>query len=171
MRRRGRGRFQALALALALVLSTACSGLTDEPGVTRDALADTVIRLTRERPSADLTITLRADSGALRDRSAATAYLRIQPSGDAQVEVDLGHSAKGLPPPDSSGLDEAGELSFSAFTTCPTRACEEPWDVTITWKEPRDAAFLSVGVGVIVSVRYGQEADPPPDDQIGVTIE
>jgi hypothetical protein len=161
-------------LVLAVMASAACEGLTADPGVTRDAVTDRVIKLTRERPTTDLTITLRADAGALRGHSAATAYVLIHPAraaNPANVEIELRHSATGLPPPDWSGPDEDGDFSFTAFASCSSGACEEPWGLTITWDEPRDTAFLNVEVGVILSVRYGEEASPPPDGQIGVTIE
>jgi hypothetical protein len=163
----------SLALVLSLIVSAGCSELTPEPGVTRDAVAEVLVRLTRERPTAERTITLRADPGSLRDRTGASAFLFIHPASAARppvVEIDFRHSATGLPAPDSSGLDEEGELSFTPFTTCAGGGCEEPWALTITWKEPRDAASLNVQVGIIVSVRYSEGTELAADDQISATI-
>jgi hypothetical protein len=163
-----------LALVLSLIVSAACSELTAEPGVTRDAVADVIVRLTRERPTAERTITLRAEPGSLRDRTGASAYVFIHPAPAAKppvVEVEFRHSATGLQPPDSTGLNEEGELSFTPFTTCSDGGCEEPWHLTITWKEPRDTASLNVQVGIIVSVRYSEGTEVSPDDEITATIE
>lgn len=166
-----------LAMVLSLVVSATCSGLTAEPGVSREALADVLIKLTGERPTADLTVTLRADAGSLRDRTGASTYLIIhRPANAARaepapVDVQLRHPATGLPPPDSTGLNEAGELSFTPFTTCSASPCEESWELAIAWREPRGAAPLHLLIGVVVSVRYGEGTKLSSDDQISATIE